>query len=397
MQPGNVRRATDKIFVFALSISGNFYADFIGGAEDRGSARVKPPMPSDAIEIAHGSAAPVKPGDLAVTYAHAAIASMLWHAIRPTPLHFSVWYDYHSGEHPMVRRVLETYLSNGRLIDERLIHDMYERFYRYSTELPSMLEASRHIQDTLQDVVGQITEAGGSATGYGATLRRFSAAAAADPCGLPGLLPPLLEETEQLAQRCTTLGRQLSLSGERIGALERALAEARREATTDMLTGLPNRRAFDEQLRRAAGQAMRSGEPLALLIADIDRFKAINDTWGHPVGDAVLRRVAQTIQACLTDPGQAARLGGEEFSALLPGTPLEAARQMAERIRLAVSEKSFSVRSTGKELGAVTISIGVALYHPGESLPCFVERADAALYRAKQAGRNRVACLPCDA
>jgi diguanylate cyclase len=107
--------------------------------------------------------------------------------------------------------------------------------------------------------------------------------------------------------------------------------------------------------------------------------------------------VAQTMQACLREPCQAARLGGEEFSALLPDTSLEDARQVAERIRLAVSEKSFSVRSTGKELGTVTISIGVALHHAGEPLPCFIERADAALYRAKQAGRNRIAWLPCDA
>jgi diguanylate cyclase len=354
-------------------------------------------MPSDAIEVANGSIAPAKPGDLAVAYAHAAIASMLRHAIRPTPLHFSVWYDYHSGEHPMVRRLLDTYISNRRPIDERLMHDMHERFYRYGAELPGMLEASRHIRDTLQDVVGQLAETGGSATGYGAALRRFSCAVSENPRSLPGMLPLLLEETEQLAQRCTTLGRQISLSGERIGALERALAEARREATTDMLTGLPNRRAFDEHLRRCASQAVRNGDSLALLIADIDRFKAINDTWGHPVGDAVLRRVAQTVQACLREPSQAARLGGEKFSALLPDTSLEAARQVAERIRTAVSEKTFSVRSTGKELGAVTISIGVALYHPGEPLPCFVERADAALYQAKQAGRNRVAWLPCDA
>src|SRR3954466_13944070 len=111
-------------------------------------------MPSDTAELATESAAPATPDDRAVAHAHAAIASMLWHAIRATPPHFSVWYDYHSGEHPLVRRLLETYISNGRPIDERLMHELHERFYRYGTELPAMLEASRHIRDTLQDVIG---------------------------------------------------------------------------------------------------------------------------------------------------------------------------------------------------------------------------------------------------
>jgi diguanylate cyclase len=105
----------------------------------------------------------------------------------------------------------------------------------------------------------------------------------------------------------------------------------------------------------------------------------------------VLRRVLQTLQARLHEPALSARLGGEEFSALLPRTSLQAAQKVAERIRQAVSERSFSLRFTGKELGAVTISIGLAAHQHGEPPPCLMERADLALYRAKQSGRNRVA------
>ncbi|WP_235907574.1 GGDEF domain-containing protein [Siccirubricoccus phaeus] len=342
----------------------------------------------------HAAAAPARTGNAAVAFAHAAIASMLRFGIRPTPAHFTIWYDYHSGEQPMVRRVLSTFLDSGQPVDERLMFEIHDRFYRPGREMQLFLDASQHIQSALHVAVSQVAEAGSNATRYGSTLRRFSGALGAEGPELPGLLARLQEETEALSRRCDQLGGDISSSAERIGALERELAEARREATTDVLTGLPNRRAFEDQLRRAAQEATMRGHSLCLLIADIDRFKHINDTWGHPVGDAVLRRVAQTIGACLGEGILAARMGGEEFAALLPHATLAAAQQAAERIRQAVSEKSFSVRSTGKDLGIVTISIGVAAYQRGEPLPCLVERADVALYQAKQARRNRVASLP---
>ncbi|MCO6418536.1 GGDEF domain-containing protein [Siccirubricoccus sp. KC 17139] len=355
-------------------------------------------MGPDPTMAMNGSTAPPRPGNAAVAFAHAAIASMLRFGIRPTPAHFTIWYDFHSGEHPMVRRVLATFIDNGQSIDERLMFEVHERFYHPGREMQSFLDASQDIHAALQEVVSQVAEAGSNATRYGSSLRRFSGALAGPLGEVPGLLARLQEETELLSRRCDRLGGDISASAERIGTLERELAEARREATTDVLTGLPNRRAFEEHLRHAAAEATVQGHSLCLLIADIDRFKLINDTWGHPVGDAVLRRVAQTIQACLGEGAAAAplaaRMGGEEFAALLPHASLGAAQQAAERIRQAVSEKSFSLRSTGKDLGVVTISIGVAAYQPGEPLPCLVERADVALYQAKQAGRNRVASLP---
>jgi len=347
-------------------------------------------MPSDATLVMNAPTAPPRPGNATVAFAHAAIASMMRHGIRPTPMHFAVWYDYHSTEHPMVRRVLDTFISNGRHVDERLMYEVYDRFYRTGAEAQGFLDASRDIQATLQTVVSQVSEAGTNATRYSSSLQHFSGALFDDPGNLPAMLTKLAEETNQLSRRCDSLGNQILASANRISALERDLSEARREATTDMLTGLPNRRAFDDQLRQAISRAAANGDTLALLIADIDRFKLINDSWGHPVGDAVLRRVAQTLQACLPGAALPARLGGEEFAALLPRTSLDSAQQVAERIRQAVGEKSFSVRATGKELGSVTISIGVAAYRPGEPPPCLIERADIALYRAKQAGRNRV-------
>ncbi|MFN0186709.1 MAG: diguanylate cyclase [Aquabacterium sp.] len=162
-------------------------------------------------------------------------------------------------------------------------------------------------------------------------------------------------------------------------------------ATTDALTGLPNRRQFDAALQKEWFRAQREHASLALLMIDLDRFKALNDRHGHPAGDAVLARVAQAIAGELRRAGDmAARYGGEEFVAILPGTSAAGAREIAEHIRAAVARLDVSDIATG--LAGVQVSIGGAACAPQPSRqPAeLLKAADAALYRAKSAGRNRV-------
>ena len=164
----------------------------------------------------------------------------------------------------------------------------------------------------------------------------------------------------------------------------------RREATTDGLTEIANRRAFDTILRETAGEAMNSGDDLSVLMIDIDHFKIFNDTWGHQTGDDVLRLVAATLQQSIRGQDTAARYGGEEFAVILPATSLSAAVAVGSNIRRACERLQFVTRDTQQAVGTVTVSIGGACYEPGEALSNWIRRADAALYRAKQEGRNRV-------
>lgn len=165
-------------------------------------------------------------------------------------------------------------------------------------------------------------------------------------------------------------------------------------ADHDSLTGIANRRRFEEALEVEFARASRSGAPLSLLMFDVDYFKRYNDTYGHVAGDACLRQVAQTLQASLVRPADlAARYGGEEFVALLPDTDPAGARMVAERIRQAVM--ALGIPHAGNGAGLVTISAGVYTSGAGggmatDSATALVERADALLYRAKQSGRNQV-------
>ena len=163
-----------------------------------------------------------------------------------------------------------------------------------------------------------------------------------------------------------------------------ALASASRR---DPLTGLANRRAFEEELAREAARAVRAGAPLAVVALDVDRFKAVNDRHGHAAGDAVLRELAARASAAVRAGDLAARIGGEEFALLLPGAALPNALELAERVRAAIA--AAPVDAGGTPL-AVTVSLGCAALAPDEAPGALLARADARLYEAKRSGRDRV-------
>lgn len=176
------------------------------------------------------------------------------------------------------------------------------------------------------------------------------------------------------------------------------VSELREEAHTDALTGLYNRRAFDRRAADEWSRAQRNGQPMALLMLDIDMFKAYNDHYGHPQGDVALRLVAQTIGALARRPSDfAARYGGEEFVVLLGDSDQAKALALGEQIRAAVQARSLP-HERGP-LGILTLSVGVASTSecPAESLEELLEAADGGLYRAKSEGRNRVASYCADA
>ncbi len=169
--------------------------------------------------------------------------------------------------------------------------------------------------------------------------------------------------------------------------LQAAQEELKRQSMTDPLTGILNRRAVLERLEAEISRAGRENTALGLGILDIDHFKTVNDTWGHLAGDDVLREVAGRVRASLRTYDVFGRVGGEEFLIVLPGTPLGSVKGVAERLRKAISQPPMS---THKGLLRVTASVGVTVWRGPEGLDSFLERADRALYLAKEKGRNRV-------
>jgi diguanylate cyclase (GGDEF)-like protein len=181
-----------------------------------------------------------------------------------------------------------------------------------------------------------------------------------------------------------------SLAGQAVVALENARLHriVERQALVDGLTGLANRRQADETLASELARAQRLGGPVALILADVDDFKTVNDRYGHPTGDIVLRDLAETLRETVREIDTAARWGGEEFAVILPSTDLEGAAQVAERVRVALSERE--ILSTDGVPLHVTASFGASAASGSTTLVELIETADEALYRAKRAGKNRV-------
>ncbi|MBF0614443.1 MAG: GGDEF domain-containing protein [Magnetococcales bacterium] len=172
------------------------------------------------------------------------------------------------------------------------------------------------------------------------------------------------------------------------GPLERALAyeDLYDQARRDALTGLVNRRVFEERAAMEMAHAHRDGRPLALACLDLDHFKAINDRLGHGEGDAVLQTVSRTFARIVRDSDLLARIGGDEFAMILPNTPLDKANLLMERLCNAV--RALDIHAPGS--APLGVSVGLALWQPHQSLQLWWESADAALYRAKAAGRSQV-------
>jgi diguanylate cyclase (GGDEF)-like protein/PAS domain S-box-containing protein len=178
--------------------------------------------------------------------------------------------------------------------------------------------------------------------------------------------------------------RERALNAARQHALDLA-AEAHKLALTDPLTHLPNRRAIFDQLHRLAQTGLAQGQPLTVVMFDIDHFKRVNDTYGHQTGDLVLRRLADLARGQIRRADLVGRIGGEEFVWLLPGVHADRARELAERLRELIERESAQ-----GGLPRVTISVGLALLRLGDTPEQLVARADRALYRAKESGRNCV-------
>ena len=177
-------------------------------------------------------------------------------------------------------------------------------------------------------------------------------------------------------------------------AMGQANAQLSQLASTDALTGLPNRRQFDATLQKEWFRALRDGLPLGLLMIDIDRFKPLNDRFGHPIGDAVLARVARVIRDCVRRAADmAARYGGEEFAVVLPGTAMAGALELAEVIRRAVHAADYADIVAGGHTMSVSIGVAATVPLAGAGHAALVHGADAALYQAKRNGRNRVEML----
>ncbi|MEQ8806652.1 MAG: GGDEF domain-containing protein [Rhodospirillales bacterium] len=325
-------------------------------------------------------------------YAKSALQMMEKKGIPPKPNNFAVWYRYFSGAYPELARTLDVILEAGLPFTEERNAEIYDRFLGVTLDEDFLNDATLRVETELKKLMTYLEEAGTDAQAYGDTLSVVSGELARDDGrkDIRAVLEHVIAATRTMEERNLALETRLKESAGEIRSLKEDVESLRHEAMTDALTGVANRKLFDEEIRIGAAEAMDRGQPLTLLMIDIDHFKNFNDTHGHQVGDQVLRFVARILKSCVRGEDLTARYGGEEFSIVLPNTTLKNGAKVGEHVCTQVSKKAVINRATGKSLGTITVSVGAAEFQPGESVESLIERADEALYLAKHNGRNRV-------
>lgn len=326
--------------------------------------------------------------DYAASVAQKAMQCMAEQRVPATPDNFNVWFVYSMGVPSDLQRAIDILIGNKRRFDAVINRDLFSTYIATadgsaasmaSQRLHSVMDAAQaflaaaiadnHSQMRAISVVAGQTEAG------------------ADP---KMLVQQLVDELAKAASRATRLEASFAEKTRELETIQESLTKSEERARTDTLTGLPNRRALDEFFRTAQIAAMEQGEPLSVLLLDIDHFKKFNDNFGHGVGDQVLRLLAQVLRDKVRNVDLPARYGGEELIVVLPTADLATATAIAERIRRAIGECHITRRSTGENLPTITVSIGAGQFRPGEAMMDLIERCDRALYLAKGSGRNRV-------
>ncbi len=325
-------------------------------------------------------------------YAEAAMRIMDEVGVAPNPKNYTLWYTYCTGQYRDLNKRIDAALKLTRTLSEEQTAEIYAEFFGVDEVGDALSTTSQRIQQSLGAILDYVAHTGKETADYGDKLRAFSGQLSAEsPIEvLRELVDGVIQETRQMEEHSRQLEAQLRESSREITTLRETVEAIRQESLTDALTGVANRKSFDSALRKATREAAEERLPLCLLMADIDHFKRFNDTFGHQLGDQVLRLVGRTLVECIKGRDLAARYGGEEFAVILPNTKLSDAVTLAGNICKALASKKVIRRSTGEELGTVTISIGAASYRPGEPLRELVRRADLALYAAKGRGRNRV-------
>jgi diguanylate cyclase len=330
--------------------------------------------------------------DVASGWSQRALELMTAHNVAPNPKNYDVWFRYASGRIAALNAEIDAHLQENDRFDDQTLGKLHERYVSYEALTTKTLDAGTTLQSSIEKIMKLVESNVGNTTEFRSSVRGASQmlTQGSTPTDIVSAVAAIVDATRVMEARSTELEVKLQATKKEMGELHANLAKARTEARVDGLTGVANRKAFDDELARAVAEAHEKGEPLTLIMADIDHFKKFNDKWGHRTGDQVLRLVASCLKGSAKNNDVVARYGGEEFSVIMPGRLVEDAEKVGNIMREAVQARELVKRSTNETLGRVTMSLGVAILHPGETGDTLVERADECLYAAKRTGRDRV-------
>lgn len=333
--------------------------------------------------------------DTAEESANAARLALPWikqQDLSVSPVNYAVAYEYISNRDTDLHRTADLQLEKHKKLSQNFINALYVKFLsRETSKDAGGAETVRSdLHNIFSDTLLTISDSSQEISLYKEKLASANDQLSSnqDIDSAHDIINGVISETNRIQEVSGHFQGKLQTTCSQLTSLHAEFQRMQNEAIEDPLTGVLNRRGLNRFLKKMIKE--KATEDLSLLMIDIDHFKHFNDTFGHLVGDEILKYIAQTLKDNLKGKDIIARYGGEEFIILLAKTELENASRVAQSICQAVRSDKLKQKSTGKKLGKITISIGLAAHISDESPTDFISRADKALYAAKADGRDRV-------
>ena len=314
---------------------------------------------------------------------------MMQYNVPVDPMNYAVWYHYVAGTNGDLNKVIDTFIRDQKPFDSDATLSLYKTYICNTS-----LESYERINSNLLQLISQTTRSvnatseKASVAGDNFNVKLKKLKTTENETNLKSILVEIILETTQLAEASKALKNQLDNTHKEMEQLRNELTHVREAAHTDGLTGLLNRWAFDKTLGELIENSTVKNACLAIL--DIDHFKRINDSFGHLVGDKVIKFFATLLKKHAAEHHHVARYGGEEMAIIMPDTTLTEAFNLVERIRQVLDKSQLKHKNDTEAIGKVTVSAGISALQAVDTANTFIERADNALYRAKETGRNKV-------
>ena len=323
--------------------------------------------------------------------AETAFARIGAHRQCADPKSYALWYNVAAGDSGLLSAAVSTRLARGGTLTTHDVEELHAAHVAPNVS-DKTARLSARIAGEAAQIAAVIETVEASTAGYSRQLARGSQrlAGAADRKSAQAAAQDLIAAANEMAESNARLQAELHAMWEEMAQLRRDLGSLRAECHTDPLTGLGNNRFFAEALDKTIAECTTFGEPLTLLLVDIDKISAINESYGRIVGDRVLRFVAATLKEGITGRDSAARTRDDRFAVILPRTPLAPAVRTAEQFRHIIMKCELVKRSTGEKQSRLTVSIGVAALRGGMNAQALIETAELCLHGAKRQGRNCV-------
>lgn len=312
-------------------------------------------------------------------------------SIPLTPENYRVWFEYFLGTNQKLKDSIDGLIASENSFSQEINERLYTE-YLIGDKKEILQEVHKEAHKIFQNIFQTTLSTSDLTSNYSAKMKEYSNKLdeAKDLMQIQNFILDIIKDTNAVSESSRQLNQQLEEATSQIENLSKKLEEAEKEILLDALTGLSNRKAFDRKIKEFSEKYDKTELFFSVIMLDIDFFKKFNDQYGHHIGDEVLSIVGSILKKNLKGKDFPARYGGEEFIILLPNTTLENACIVADQIREEISKKRLKIKKTGQNIGNITVSMGVSRIREKDTAISVVERADAALYLAKDTGRNNV-------